>query len=278
MVETMMSFSTQRRLGWLFLVLFSAIILWAYAHFAPTFPRLAYFSGWALFLIMLVLTLYNGRKKLPFLPLGTSEGWLQFHIYAGFLTVVLFLVHIRLRPPTGWFDIILAWLYVLVFGSGVAGLFVTRSIPKRLTTRGGEVLYERIPVIRRRLQEQAETLALKSTAEARSTTIADFYARHLQDFFDGPRNLTLHLMEVRRPLNILLNKINDLNRYLDAGERETLARISQLVRQKDGVDYHQSLQLLLKGWLFIHIPLTYSLLIFSLMHIVLVYAFSGGAR
>ncbi len=278
MVEAMKSFSTQRRVGLIFLVLISGIIVWAYTHFAPTFPRLGYFSGWALFLLMLVLTLYNGRKKLPFLPLGTSEGWLQFHIYAGFLTVTLFLVHIRFRPPTGWFDIILAWLYVLVTGSGVAGLFVTRSIPKRLTTRGGEVLYERIPAIRRRLQEQAETLALRSTTEARSTTIADFYARHLQDFFDGPRNLALHLMEVRRPLNVLLNKISDLNRYLDTGERETLDKISQLVRQKDGVDYHYSLQLLLKGWLFIHIPLTYSLLIFSLMHIVLVYAFSGGAR
>ena len=55
-------------------------------------------------------------------------------------------------------------------------------------------------------------------------------------------------------------------------------KIAQLVRQKDGLDYHQALQLLLRGWLFIHIPLTYSLLIFSLMHLVLVYAFSGGAR
>ncbi len=278
MVEAMKSFSQQRWLGLILLVLFSGIILGAYVHFAPTFPRLGYFSGWALFLLMLVLTLYNGRKKLPFLPLGTSEGWLQFHIYAGFLTVVLFLAHVRFRPPSGWFDIILASLYVLVTGSGVAGLFVTRSIPKRLTTRGGEVLYERIPAIRRRLQEQAETLALKSTSEAHSTTIADFYVRHLQDFFDGPRNLTLHLMEVRRPLNVLLNRISDLNRYVDKGERETLDKISQLVRQKDGVDYHHSMHLLLKGWLFVHIPLTYSLLIFSVMHIVLVYAFSGGAR
>lgn len=274
----MKSFSTQRWLGLIFLVLFSGIIVWAYLRYAPVFPRLAYVSGWALFFLMLILTLYNGRKKLPFLPLGTSEGWLQFHIYAGFLTVTLFLVHVRFRPPTGWFDLTLASLYILVTASGVAGLFVTRSIPRRLTTRGGEVLYERIPAIRRRLQEEAQTLAFKSTTAAPSMTIADFYTRHLHYFFDGPRNLTLHLVEIRRPLNLLLNQINDLNRYLDKSEQETLAKISQLVRQKDGVDYHQSLQLLLKGWLFVHIPLTYSLLIFSFVHVVLVYAFSGGAR
>jgi hypothetical protein len=274
----MNKFARQRWLGIILLAAFSAATLAAYARYSPEYPRLAYLSGAALFFVMVVLTLYNGRKKLPFLPLGTSEGWLQFHIYAGFLTVVLFLAHIRFRLPTGWFDTILASLYVLVTGSGIAGLFVTRSIPKRLTTRGGEVLFERIPAVRRGLREQAETLALKSMPEFHSTTIADFYTRHLEDFFNGPRNLPLHLLEVRRPLNLLQNRIADVSRYLNARERETLEKISQLVRQKDGLDYHQALQLLLRGWLFVHIPLTYSLMIFSIAHIVLVYAFSGGAR
>ena len=274
----MNSFTKQRWLGIILLALFSAAVLLAYVRYGPQFPRLSYFSGALLFLIMVILTLYNGRKKLPFLPLGTSEGWLQFHIYAGFSTVVLFLIHIRFRLPTGTFEIILATLYVLVTASGIAGLFISRALPKRLTTRGGEVLFERIPAIRRSLQDQAETLALKSMPDVHSTTIADFYTRHLQNFFNGPRNLSLHLFEVRRPLNLLQNKITDLNRYLNARERETLDKISLLVRQKDGLDYHQSLQLLLRGWLFIHIPLTYSLMLFSVVHIVLVYAFSGGAR
>jgi hypothetical protein len=34
----------------------------------------------------------------------------------------------------------------------------------------------------------------------------------------------------------------------------------------------------LKLWLFVHIPLTYSLLLWTLAHIVLVFAYSGGAR
>ena len=54
--------------------------------------------------------------------------------------------------------------------------------------------------------------------------------------------------------------------------------IATLVRQKDGLDYHYSLQLILKLWLFVHIPLTYSLLLWTLAHIVLVFAYSGGAR
>jgi len=74
-----------------------------------------------------------------------------------------------------------------------------------------------------------------------------------------------------------LNKISDLNRYLNEPERATLDQIAALVRQKDGLDYHYALQFTLKFWLFTHIPLTCSLLLFILAHVVLVFAFSGGA-
>src|SRR6185369_16287428 len=164
-----------------------------------------YLTGWALFLVILALTFFNARKKLPFLPLMSSESWLQFHIYAGLLTGVLFLVHVSYRVPTGWFEGTLAILYLLVMASGFFGLFVSRAFPKQLTTRGDEVVFERIPGIRRQLQERAEALALASVTEVKSTTIADFYVRELKDFFDGTRNVLPHLLEVRTPLNRLLN-------------------------------------------------------------------------
>ncbi|MBI3876934.1 MAG: hypothetical protein HY300_13440, partial [Verrucomicrobia bacterium] len=97
-----------------------------------------------------------------------------------------------------------------------------------------------------------------------------------QDFFAGPRNFLAHLFEVSSPLNRLLHRINELNRFLNAKECALMDEVVVLVRQKDGLDYHYSLQLALKLWLFVHIPLTYSLLLFTLMHVVLVFAFSGG--
>lgn len=274
----MISFSKQRWLGWTVFLALSLWIMLLYRRYAANMPGLPYLTGWALFAVILALTLYNGRKKLPFLPVFTSEGWLQFHIYAGMLTGVLFLIHISYRIPTGWFQGALAWLYLLVMLSGFYGLFLSRTIPLRLTTRGGEVLYERIPAIRRRLQERAEELALKSIPEARSTTVADFYVRELKDFFDGARNGWQHLFEMRTTVNRLLNKIGDLSRYLNAQERATMDEMAALVREKDGLDYHYSLQRALKLWLFAHIPLTYGLLLFTFAHIVLVFAYSGGAR
>jgi hypothetical protein len=271
-------FTKQRSGGLMFLLISSALAFWAHEKFAAAMPRFAYLSGWALFLVILALTFYNARKKISFLPLLTSQGWLQFHIYAGLLTAVLFLVHVSYKMPTGWFEGTLAWLYLLVMLSGFFGLFVSRAIPRRLTTRGGEVLFERIPGIRRQLQERAEALALKSIDEAKSPTIADFYARELKPFFEGAQNIVPHWFEVRAPLNLVLNKITDLRRYLNESERATMDEIARLVRQKDGLDYHYSLQLVLKLWLFVHLPLTYSLLLWTFAHIVLVFAFSGGAR
>jgi hypothetical protein len=269
----------RRRILWSSLLLAASIaVASAFVLWAGTMSRAAYLTGWLLFGVMLLLTGYNWFKKIPYLPLGRSEVWLEFHLYAGVFTGVLFLLHVRGRWPTGWFELVLTLLYAVVMVSGVAGIIISRGWPKRLTARGGEVPFERIPLVRRQLREQAEALALNSVAESKSATIAEFYARRLHTFFAGPRNLLSHLVEVRLPLNALLDDLNDLNRFLNESERKVTARLVELVRQKDGLDYQHALQLTLRLWLFIHIPVTYSLMLWTVAHIVLVYGFSAGAR
>ncbi|MGA2540958.1 MAG: hypothetical protein ABSG78_05285 [Verrucomicrobiota bacterium] len=272
-----MRFSQQRGFGFTVFLILAAEIVCLHLAYAGQMPHLSYLTGWALLAVILLLAIYNARKKLPFLPLLSSEAWLQFHIYAGLLTGVLFAVHVSYKIPAGWFQGVLAWLYLLVMASGFFGLFLSRTIPRRLTTRGGEVLFERIPSIRRQIQEQAEQLALQSAGESKSDTIAGFYLRELKDFFNGSKNRLSHWSEDGSPLNHILTKISDVQRYLNEQERATLEKIAVLVRQKDALDYHYAQQFLLKAWLFVHIPLTYSLLLFAVVHIILVFAYSGGA-
>lgn len=161
----------------------TALALWLHRRFCRILPDYAFLTGWVLLAAMLALAFYNARKKLPFLPLGNSETWLQIHIYLGFFTVLLFLIHLNFRLPRGWFEITLAWLFALVCGSGVAGLLFSRVLPRRLATRGGEVIYEKIPALRHALKTEAERLSLG--AEAKSPLIAEFYARELAGFFAG---------------------------------------------------------------------------------------------
>ena len=49
-----------------------------------------------------------------------------------------------------------------------------------------------------------------------------------------------------------------------------------MVRKKDDLDYHTAMQGRLKMWLFVHIAMTWSLLIFSVVHGVLAHAYGGG--
>lgn len=270
-------FLIRRLVGSVLLLAAIVILVTVWRHLAPTLRNLAYFTGWALLAVMLFLTLYNARKKLPFLPLGSSRVWLQLHAYVGYFSAALFLAHISWRVPSGPFEVTLTALYVAVAASGVLGLWWSRYVPGRLTTWGGEVLYDRIPIIRRSLQERADALALESVTAGQTTTIADFYSANLANFFRGPKNFFLHLVENHRPMNRLSGQMLDLARFLTPEQKLRLDALSVLVQQKNGLDHQYALQSSLKWWLFIHIPLTYSLLIASGLHVVLVHAFSLGA-
>ena len=272
----MKRFQKQFWLGTLVLVVASVAALLVHRDWHERLPAYAYISGWVLFGFMLLLALFNARKKLPFLPLGRSEQWLQLHIYGGFFTVVLFLIHLNFRLPRGGFEITLAVLFAIVTISGIVGLVLSRALPRRLQTRGGEVVFEKIPAIRHSLRQQAEKLALGGPGG--SPIIAEFYVRRLAVFFAEPRNFWLHLQESRGPINRLLADLGDLRRLLSETDAAVLDQIATLTRQKDGLDYHNALQATLKLWLFVHLPFTYGLMLFTVWHIVLVYAFSGGAQ
>jgi len=140
------------------------------------------------------------------------------------------------------------------------------------------VPYERIPVIRRSLRERAEALVLAGIPAASATTLADFYAARLSIFMKGPANFGPHLFGSSRTINSLLADLGQVQRYLSEDEKKTAGELAAILREKDALDLHRSVQLVLKGWLFVHIPLTYGLLVFIAAHVVLVYAFSGGAR
>ena len=272
----MKRFRRQFYIGTFALIAATAGAFWLHAKYSRALPDYAFLTGWVLFVAMLVLTFFNVRKKLAFLSLGRAETWLQIHIYLGLFTVVLFLIHLDFRLPRGWFEITLALLFALVSASGVVGMFFVRTMPRRLAMRGGEVIFEKIPALRHAFKTEAENLALG--ADAKSPAIAEYYAKRLAPFFAAPMDFWMHLVESRRTVNTLTAEIDDLRRFAGEAERATLEKLAALVRRKDGLDYHRALQLALKLWLFVHIPLTYGLLIFTALHIFLVFGFSGGAR
>lgn len=236
----------------------------------------AFYSGLLLFGLVLFLALYGVRKRLRFLPVGSSESWLQYHIYIGLFTGVLFGIHVSWHVPSGLFETLLAGLYLLTFLSGVFGLILSRSFAKRLATRGDETLFVRIPAKVKELRMDVESLVMTCLSQTNSSSIPLFYAVRLRSFFDRPRHVFQHVVHSARPRAAILRDIKGFERYVGATERTALEGIASKVIQKDNLDYQYSLQMVLKLWLFVHVPATLALLVFSVIHLLLILAFSGG--
>lgn len=274
----MKTFAGRRRRNFALLAAAALLVLAAYALLAVSLRSADLYTGWLLAAMIVLLACYNMYKKVPFLPLGASAAWLQLHIYVGLLTILVFALHVTPRWPFGLLGWLLSALYVGVAGSGILGLIMSRTFPAVLRTRGDEVIFERIPVIRLRLREQAEQLILANAAQTHSSFLADYYVERLAPFFAGPRHFWRHVLRVSGDRHSLLTELDAQRRFLNADEQKTLEALRLLVKAKDDLDCQHALQAMLKYWLFAHIPLTYSLLVFSAFHVIVIYAYSGVSR
>jgi hypothetical protein len=252
-----------------------AILYWTFDQSLVNSLRpAAMISGWVLFGLIGILALFNARKKLPFLPLLKASTWMQFHIYAGLFAVFLFALHCSFRAPRGNLETVLALVFCVVTVSGLVGLAISRWVPSRLTLHGENVIFERIPALRNTIKQEVEALVLASAQQTRSTTIIDFYEQRLRAYFERPRHLWLHLLGYSKPLHALLSEVAALDRYLNVDERKLMAEISQFIRSKENLDFQLTAQRALKLWLFVHIPMTYALILLALVHGIIAWAFT----
>jgi hypothetical protein len=121
------------------------------------------------------------------------------------------------------------------------------------------------------------TAAMPLPAPPYDAWITELYTTHLRSFFQAQRNFTAHLIGSRRPLKRLTDEIDNLSRYVDQRSQEKLAVIKNLVIEKDRLDFARVNLALAKGWLLVHVPVTYALIVLTVLHILVVYAFSSRA-
>ena len=239
---------------------------WQDARLAQT----DFHTGYLLLAALMFLAAFHWRKKLP-------AGWLQAHVYVGLASAAVFGMHIGWRWPSGALEITLATLYGLTLFSGLLGLYWTRTLPPRLASVSEEVIYERIPLLRSQLQERAEQIALESVRSSGATTLAEHYAAHLQSYFERPRRLGYYLRPNSELRRTQLAGLTSIGRYLSETEEQHAEQLFALIRRRDDLDFQSALQWRLKMWLFLHIGLTYPVLLLASLHGFLAHLFDGGA-
>ena len=231
-------------------------------------------SGWTLIALSLLLLAFGVRKKLPNPPLLPARLWLTLHITVGLVSLLVFWVHLD-----GWPDGGLEWLLFVLFvalaSSGIVGWLLSRVVPRILSGLPDEVIFERIPVFCRELRAEAETLILHAVRRSDRSLLGEIYHRILADYLDVPMPWWRKLFARRRGRQ-RLHELKNYRRYLSEHECKVVDDLEVIIRQRTMLDQHHVWQGVLKGWLFIHIPLSWALVVAVTLHVLLMLAFSGG--
>ena len=156
------------------------------------FPSIV--TGWFLFSVLVALALFNIRKKLSLLPLANSSTWLNIHLPVGFLAVGIFWLHTGSYWPLGVYEKLLALLFYMTVLTGILGMFIQKSFPRRLTQSGSEYVFERIPMEIVNIQKKTKEILLTCTRETRRDTLATQFLEHLDWYFHRPRFLLNHVL------------------------------------------------------------------------------------
>ena len=260
-------------------------LVWIYGNGLRD-PR--YLDGWVLAGGMGVQLYFHIAIKTASLSPKSALRWRKIHIFLGYLLIAAFISHSDFSLPDTGFEWALWTGFVLVTLSGIFGAYLAWSLKAKRRIDEG-ISYDRIPSLRAELAREVHTaVAETEPADAQIALpglpslphddwIIDLYTNHLRDFFQGQRNFAAHLIGSQRPLKRLTDEIDNLSPYVDQQSREKLAAIKDLVVEKDRLDFARVYLGLTKAWLFVHVPVTYALIVLTVLHILVVYAFSSGA-
>jgi hypothetical protein len=256
-------------------------LVWIYGN-ALRDPR--YLDGWILAAGMSVQVYFHVKIKSSTLSPKAVMSWRRLHVFLGYVLFAVFISHSDYSLPDTAFEWALWTGFMLVTVSGIFGTYLAWSerAKRKIDERVG---YDRIPARREEMAREIHVLATAPDAAALAIAlpappyhdwIIDLYTNHLQSFFERHRNFTGHLIGSQRPLKRLTGEIDALTGFVDKPSQDKLAAMKALVVEKDRLDFTQVYLGLTKAWLFVHVPATYGLIVMTVLHVIVVYAFSSG--
>ncbi len=279
-----------------------------YALRAPQGPRggsaLGLTYGTAGFVFMLFAGLLGLRKKFPVWRVGRAQSWMRGHLWLGFLSFPLILFHGAFHFG-GALTRLLMWLFVFVWISGILGAALQHFMPRFQTAQlPMETIYEQIERVRHQLTEEAGQLvgeicsalegevsraserqrAMSASAGTQggltvasglqanqqvSTQLRQFLNEEMRPYLEraGAHSMTLgqgaQAQKMFQQFRVLLPP--ELHSNLDD--------LENICEEKRQLDKQSRLHKILHGWLLVHIPLSYALLLLGAVHAVVALKF-----
>jgi hypothetical protein len=279
-----------------------------YALHAPQGPRGGSALGLAFgvvgFLFMVFAGLLGLRKKFPVWRVGRAQSWMRGHLWLGLLSFPLILFHGGFHF-SGTLTGMLMWMFLLVWVSGILGAALQHFMPRFQTAQlPMETIYEQIDRVRGQLAQEAGQIveetrsaldgevshaserqrALSASAGTQGglTVASGLQANQqagaqLQRFLDEEILPYLdragsHAMNLSQSAKA--QKMFQQFRVLLAPElHSNLDDLENICEEKRQLDRQSRLHKILHGWLLVHIPLSYALLLLGAVHAVVALKF-----
>lgn len=255
--------------------------------------------GIAGFAMMIFAGLLSLRKKFPIWRIGRAASWMRGHLWLGVLSFPLILLHSGFHFG-GALTRVLMWMFVALFVSGILGAVLQHYLPRLQTERlPMETIYEQIDRVREQLAQEAwkvveqagsalegevtlasqqqravaasaganwdVTVASGLAADERiSKELKQFYRGQVIPFLGKPGTRGMALGDPDRARGMF----RQMRILLPPGLHSTVDDLENICDEKRQLDQQSRMHRLLHGWLLVHIPLSYAVLILGAIHAV----------
>ena len=229
---------------------------------------------------------YLGIRKRRYGKGGSLQGWVSAHIYLGTALIGVSLFHSA--GQLGWnIHSLFFWMMIVVIGSGLVGMFVYLSLPRRLNTirktRSRAELLEELESLELasldRAADCSENVSMAVRTALEQTRIGGSVARQLlgrdrssfeEATAEGSRRRPNR--DQRALLRFLSEQATQTN---EARETTALRHLMSLTARRQDllrrVRRDVQMQGLLQAWLYVHVPLSIAVLFALVIHIVVVF-------
>ena len=249
---------------------------------------------------MLFAGLLGARKQVPVWRIGRAQTWMRAHLWLGSVSFPLILFHSGFHFGVG-LTRALMWLFVIVFVSGIVGAMLQHFMPRLTTERIPlETIYEQIGRVRSQLVAEAQIVidevsaalagnVSQATAQQRaasasagtmggvtvasglqvdegaSVQLQEFFRRQMQPYIAQRGSKGMQLADRNRSQSMF----QQLRVLLPPNLHPAIEDLENICEEKRELDQQTYYHRILHGWLLVHIPASYALLLLGAVHAVM---------
>jgi hypothetical protein len=249
---------------------------------------------------MLFAGLLGARKKLMLWRVGRTTTWMRGHLWLGFLSFPFILFHSAFSLGAGTLTRVLMILFIIVFASGLFGAALQHFMPRMMTQRVPmETIYEQIDRVRLQLLDEADLLikdlrsallgdlsrigerqrAMAAAAGTRggltyasglganeraANAISDLFQKKIRPFLLQTGGTKLVFAESKEASDLFAQ----LRVLVPNDLWPKLEDLENICEEKRQLDRQRRMHDVLHGWLLVHIPTSYALLLLGAVHAV----------